>query len=55
MTKGVISATPPVGFGGAGGPPMCRPPFYLVVKKKGKPSQKVASIWLKIGQRVAYG
>ena len=35
-------------------PPRCRPPFYLVVKK-GKPSQKVASIWLKIGQRVAHG
>ena len=23
--------TPPGGFGGAGAPPMCRPPFFLVV------------------------
>ena len=54
MAQSVTSTTPLGGFEGAGAPPRCRPPFYLVVKK-GKGSQKVASIWLKIGQRVAHG
>ena len=55
MMQGVIGATPPGGFGGAEAPPRCRPPSFLVVKKKKvKLRQKVASNWLKIGQRVAY-
>ena len=36
-------------------PPKVSTPFLPGSEKKGKPSQKVASIWLKIGQRVAYG
>ena len=55
MMQGVIGATPPGGFGGAEAPPRCRPPSFLVVKKKVKLRQKVASIWLKIAMRVAYG
>ena len=36
-----------------GAPPVSTP--FLPGSEKGMPSQKVASIWLKIGQRVAHG
>ena len=36
--------------------PSCRPPSFLIVKKKkGKFNKKVSSIWLKIAMWVAYG
>ena len=61
MNQSVIGDNPHQGgFGGAGAPPMCRPPFFLVkVKrseaKRSEANQKVASIWLKIAKQVAYG
>ena len=33
MSQSVIGTTPPGGLGGAGAPPMCRPPSYLVKLK----------------------
>ena len=53
-----LARSPPGGFGGAGAPPMCRPPSFLVTGGGGGGggvSKKVASIWLKIGQRIVYG
>ena len=45
---------PPGGGGvGAGAPPKCRPPSFLVVG--GWVNHEVASIWLKIVEQVAYG
>ena len=60
MTQGVIGAISPGRYGGAGAPPRCRPPSFLVkVKrseaKRSEANQKVASIWLKIADQVAYG
>ena len=40
MAQSVTSTTPLGGFEGAGAPPRCRPPFYLVVKKKGEAQPK---------------
>ena len=55
MTQGVIGATPPGGFGGAGAPPQCVDPLsYLVKLKRSEAIQKVPSNQLKIRQRVAY-
>ena len=49
MSQSVIGTSP-----APRAPPMCRPPFFQVVKKKVKWSQKVPLNLLKIGQRVAY-
>ena len=47
-----MKLTPPGGLGGAVAPQCVDPLFYLV-RAVGR--KKVASIWLKIGQRIAYG
>ena len=63
----LLARSPPGGLGGAGAPPMCRPLFLpgkseakrSEVKrseaKRSEANQKVASIWLKIAEQVAYG
>ena len=57
MGQSVIGTIPPGGLGGAGAPPMCRPPFLPGKSevKRSEANQKVASIWLKIAEQVAYG
>ena len=55
MSQSVIGTIPPGGAWGGGSPPMCQPPSFLVKVKRSEANQKVASIWLKIAEQVAYG
>ena len=52
MTQSVIGAIPPGGFGGAGAPQSVDPLLSWLGRRRRVGRQKVASIWLKIGQRV---
>ena len=54
MSQSVIGTIPPGGAWGGGGPPNVSNPFPTWLNWS-EANQKVASIWMKIAEQVAYG